>query len=363
MRPLIHSSLCIPVNTVVLSVMSALAPPKYEMIVMSQDAFGRTNEIRGQCNFEQSYPYIGCVCLVNFAALLFTIAQAVKARNLSMEFAESAQIFRALMAITVVLFVGGPVLLLSRDNANTLLFVASSIIFVANACIMLLLFVPKIKFWMTSKKNKGNRRLHISGLEMSRPTSQNSGPTDSYVEDDDDDKTKEFTGMKILTTKTPEELVGEVEALKRLLRKARPRTEETASSEIDALNWFELPRNPSLKSILKKSSELTLGQSDQMPIEVSGHTDKSEGTTGMINSECSEQGSPQWNMSDEIRDEDSSTITSRCRLESLRDKRDMAKMKFVSLVSRDAKDKADTDPSEEGSTGYSMQHVEDEHLS
>ncbi len=282
--------------------MSAIAPPQYEIVVENEDSFGRPNEIRGQCNFEQSYPYVASVCLVNFGALLFTIVEAVKARNLSMEFAESAQIFRALITITMVLFVGGPVLLLSRDNANTFLFVVSAIIFVASTSILLLLFVPKIRFWMDSKKKTDTRRIHISGIDASERmnTSQYSLPTDSFIEFDvDAENSAEFTGMKILTTKTPEELLKEVEVLKRLLRQAKAPKEGNSDGEFDASNRSEGKASSAWKAMLKKSKQLFPTRIDE---EIRhGDLENSVGTTGVLASECSEQDSP----SESIRDDDS----------------------------------------------------------
>lgn len=323
--------------------MSALAPPEYEMIIEREDSFGRPDQTRGQCNFKDSYPYIGSVCLVNLAALLLTIIQAVKARNLSLEFAESAQIFRALITITMVLFVGGPVLLLSRDNANTFLFVGSAILFVASTSILLLLFVPKIQIWMNSKKKTDNRRLYISGIEMSRPMtpSQGSARNDSSVDDfddnDDEFNTEEFTGMKILTTKTREELLKENDALKRLLRHARMTREhehETPSSnELDPLTTIQSEVRggpPGLKSILKKkSSDLSQTRIDEERSEEIGRS--ADNTISVSAYERAEPSSSPRN----IPDDDSATIESKERLESLREKREVAKMKFDTIVARE----------------------------
>ncbi len=222
---------------------------------------------------------------MTFGALLFTISQAVKARNLSMEFAESAQIFRALVVINMALFVGGPVLLLSRDNVNTFVFVASAIIFVASASILVLLFVPKIRFWMNSKKTIDKRRLFISGMEMSgrMNTSQFSLTVDT-CSDVDVDYSEQFTGMKILTTKTPDELVREVELLKRLLRRTTTYNEKNSHSKIDALNEAEGKGQPSWNSLGIPSSPLS-----STIIEGAGMK-KSDVIRGLFTSEHSEEG-------------------------------------------------------------------------
>ena len=364
-----------PVNSIILSVMTALSPPEYEMIVENEDSFGRPDEIRGQCDFSVSYAYIGSVSLVNAAALLFTIIQAVKARNLSMEFAESAQIFRALVAIIMVMFVGGPVLLLSRDNANTLLFVASAIIFVACASILLLLFVPKIQFWLNAKKQKGNRRLYISGIEMSRPSTA-SAAYDSTVEDDDEHTTEEFTGMKILTTKTREELLKENEALKRLLRKklaTKGEGQTGSGDELESLTRFEVKSNPNLRSILKKSKEFSQARIEE---EDSDDLEKSQGTIGTLGvptaealeepsigaipllpaatspASAQDEGSPYTSVESHkpisAQDEGSpsTSVESHERLVSLRERKELAKMKFETLISRDSSERHERAPSD-----------------
>ena len=238
--------------------MSALSATQYKLIVESEDAFGRPNEIRGQCDFLASLPYIGSVCCLNFGALLLTVAQAFKARHLSLEFAESAQISRALITITMVIFVGGPVLVLARDNANAFVFVASAIIFLWCSSILLLLFIPKIKVLQESRKPRQNRtRLHISGVDMSGSTARSRVglQSENSVSECEVGASSEFTGMKVLTTKTPEELVREVDELKRLLKKARAPKENDFAESIRDSGVAPVSRPFRKKSILKISSD------------------------------------------------------------------------------------------------------------
>jgi hypothetical protein len=283
--------------------MSALSPTEYELIVESQDEFGRPEEIRGQCQFRESLPYVTSVCLMNFGALLLTVGQAFKARNLSTEFAESAQIFRALTAITLVLFVGGPVLLLARDNADTFVFVASAIIFVTCCSILLLLFIPKIHFLKESRKRAPSRaRLHISGISGIDMSLSSGLPTDSYSECDGD--TEEYTGMKILTTKAPEQLLKEIEALKRLLKRARDSKDEKLGEEIvdSTIHQVEHRSLPVKTSILKNSSENSLvSRSNRSTVSKirSLSNDSSKG----LPAESLRQGQPSGNMEEVERKE------------------------------------------------------------
>jgi len=238
------------VNTIILTVMSALAPPGYEIITVNRDAFGRPDEIRGQCRYREAYPYIGSVFLMNIGALLFAIVQGIKARHLSTEFAESAQIFRALIAIMMVLFVGGPVMVLARQNANTFVFVASAIAFVATTSILLLLFIPKVKFLRKSKMKRSSNRIRISGIEASESLRRDPLGITNYSSRFD---AEEVTGIRILTTKTPAELLQEVDELKRLLREAKAECNVDLGETQDAAQGVSArPRR--IGSILKKKT-------------------------------------------------------------------------------------------------------------
>lgn len=205
--------------------MSAIASPAYELIIEDRDNFARPSEIRGQCAFEDAQSFLVTVSLINAAALMFTLYQAFQARNLSTEFAESQFIFRALVAIVMVVFVGGPVLLLARDNANAFVFVASAIIFVSCCVTLLLIFLPKIHFLIESKKKKSRQKVHISGLERSVDLGEETNFRESSIED-----LEAYTGVRILTTKTAEELRVEVEELKKLLNAAYKRTDVEENS-------------------------------------------------------------------------------------------------------------------------------------
>jgi hypothetical protein len=247
------------VNAIILSIMSGLSPTDYELIVESYDEFGRPEEIRGQCTFKESLPYVLSVCVINFGALLFTIAEAFKARNLSTEFAESIQIFRALLTITITIFVGGPVLLLARDNANTFLFVASAIIFVGCLSVLLLMFVPKIRVLRESLRNRLSRaRLHISGLETGGSGLDARSVTSRDNGDGDGDDTEEFTGIKILTTKTPEELLKEIKTLKMLLRRARAEKREEDPAEEAGMEMVEDSSNSSFFQVQSKHGKKSI---------------------------------------------------------------------------------------------------------
>eukprot|EP00934_Nitzschia_sp_Nitz4_P003085 Nitzschia sp. Nitz4//scaffold5_size260463//201228//203703//NITZ4_001011-RA/size260463-augustus-gene-0.20-mRNA-1//1//CDS//3329555427//3075//frame0 len=218
----------VSVNAVVLLLMTILATPTFELVVESEDNFGRPTDIRGQCDFEDAMPYISAVSGLTFLALLLAIGEAYQARNLSTEFSESVHIFKALIAIALVSFIAGPVMLLARDNSNTSVFALSALIFVVGAAMLLLMFLPKMQYLQKHRKMKGGKpRVHITGIEDndqgnsrggSGAASENTGEDDTFALDSVSQL--ECTGMKILSTKSPEELVAENESLKKQLKRA-----------------------------------------------------------------------------------------------------------------------------------------------
>lgn len=207
--------------------MTALAPSTYVIIVENKDVLGRPDEIRGQCDYMKSLPYLAAVVATNVAALLCTVLQAFRARNLSTEFAESASIFRALAAIVLVVFVGGPVLLLSRDNVNTFVFVGSALLFVTSTSILMLLFIPKIQHMRDHKRRTASKRnlVHVSGVSLPAGLSRASDVSEDGA-----------AGIRILTTKTPEELVKELDELRQLLRRAEFQTGRPSDNVDDSSN-------------------------------------------------------------------------------------------------------------------------------
>jgi hypothetical protein len=198
------------VNILVLSLMTALATAYWEIVVDLEDDFGRPSVTYGQCSSENRTVYLSILGAINFSALCFAVFQAYQARHLSTEFAESQYIFMALLVILLALFVGGPELLLARDNINTFVFVASAIIFVSCCSILLLIFLPKRQYLKKLRKEKGESksRVHISGLFSL---------DDNGCESSGSEKTEDFIGMKVLTTKSQRELVEENVELKRRL--------------------------------------------------------------------------------------------------------------------------------------------------
>ena len=300
---------CLPIkaNALILIFMSIFGPSKYEIIVERINVFGQEEEIRGQCTYGDAYPYLIAVGALCFAKLIFAFSQAYQARTMSTEFAESKSIFQALNAMIMVLFVGGPVLGIAPENANAFAFVGSAITFVTCASMLLLMFIPKIiahkKDQMMEKRPSRRRITRISGLDLS-----------GYEQSED------LTGIKILTTKTPEQLLQEVEQLKGLLAaqgtnnntSSNPPTDSSSSDKNKRITFNET-------AIIEPPVDAEMPEEED---DDDWEEDSSRwwGTTPFeLSSQASSQGS----------NGDNNNGIEANRLESLREKRDIAKQQCI----------------------------------
>jgi Sulfotransferase domain/7 transmembrane sweet-taste receptor of 3 GCPR len=168
--------------------------------------------------------------------LCAAVFQSWQSRHLSTEFQESQYIFRALLGILLVTFIGVPVLIIAQDNTNSHLFVSSAIIFVTCLLILLLIFVPKIQYEITRKSTRRGIT-QISGLDFSAANTDGSSlrrgsmPESallagvSFASNTDDDCESSDSGEQIYSTKTQTQLVSEVTTLKKYIRVLKNRQE------------------------------------------------------------------------------------------------------------------------------------------
>ena len=122
------------------------------------------------------------------------------------------------MSIMLVCVVGLPVILLAGESQDALFFVTLAIIFSSACSILLFIFVPKIYFLRQSKTKK-KEHVHVSGLMMA---TDHSGFSDAWRHShtsDDDDHHDESHGMRVISSKTKEELLKENHNLKKETKK------------------------------------------------------------------------------------------------------------------------------------------------
>jgi len=144
MKPLFIS---LTANVIVLAVWSSLSPLKWQREVVAVDIFDRVVESHGSCRSDSSLLYfVVSLTFINIGVLLLAVHQAYVARNISMEFAESEYIARALYTTMLVSFVAIPVMVIVTDEPRAIFFALTSVIAVLCASVLLFIFVPKIMF-------------------------------------------------------------------------------------------------------------------------------------------------------------------------------------------------------------------------
>ena len=193
--------------------MTAFDPIEYRLEPTSNDRFGRPENFRARCAAGGRAAYFIPLLIFNVGVLLIAVVEAWLARNIATEFQESEHIYRALGGITLVLFVGIPVLILASENENANVFIVAAVTFIFCISILLNLFVPKM-LYEKGRREKG--KTHISGLQSSDTNSstnvKHGAKIPSMTSEASDDT--DTAGDKILSTKTRRQLIEENEKLK-----------------------------------------------------------------------------------------------------------------------------------------------------
>uniref|UniRef100_A0A7S4AFU2 G-protein coupled receptors family 3 profile domain-containing protein n=1 Tax=Pseudo-nitzschia australis TaxID=44445 RepID=A0A7S4AFU2_9STRA len=198
-------------NIILLSLMTALNPLTFEIQIVRVDEFDRPLETYPYCSKKTSLCYLIPLVVLNMTSAIIAIYEAWRARKIATEFSESQYIFKALISILLVVFIGGPITFIANDNPNALAFISSVIIFVSVSAILLFMFVPKILFEREHEKKR--KQKIIARRKYSSPIRSNA--VGSLFESNCVNTGS--SGEQILTSKTQKELSEEVELLKKLL--------------------------------------------------------------------------------------------------------------------------------------------------
>jgi len=178
-QTLLTMGIMLTLNVITLSLMTALDPITFERNgLVYNDQFGRPETTYGQCVWKTQIPYIVTLFVLNFLIALLSAYQSWKARKLSTEFAESQYIFASLIITLTLFMVAVPIIIMSRSNPRTSVFIYSAAVFIFCMNILILIFVPKIRFHYTKKEDA----VFIGGLNTSSNT-RKSGPGDNRNDD------------------------------------------------------------------------------------------------------------------------------------------------------------------------------------
>ena len=101
-----------------LAVWTALAPLETKTGIVATDPFDRAVEVYYYCDSDGKLPYVICLCIINFGALLLALFEAYRAKDIPLEYAESSYIFKAMACILLVCFMGVPVMVIAYDNPS-----------------------------------------------------------------------------------------------------------------------------------------------------------------------------------------------------------------------------------------------------
>jgi hypothetical protein len=127
---LVHRLPLPTVNVVLLVLMTVFSPPYYDIFVVQVDRFDQPIETYGICVWRDSVGFLLSLVVLNIGIVFGALYEAWKSRFLTTEFAESQHIGRAVIGTLIVVGIGGPILVIARDNPDASLFVSSGIIFV-----------------------------------------------------------------------------------------------------------------------------------------------------------------------------------------------------------------------------------------
>jgi len=230
-------------NVIVLVLSTVLSPLYWDFHVDREDSFGQPVEGYGLCAFEDAMPYLVALGVLNIGALCFAILEAYRARNISIQYAESQYIFSASVSILMICCFGIPILLLA-EKGNAYFFVFSAVIFCCSCAILLFIFVPKIQYVIEEDRMLLESELgpvsmnfasevfserphghgghhhhhgpHISGLDL-HATPATPAISEHESEDDDDD---DGHGIKIITERSQDQLLRDNKILKTKLKLA-----------------------------------------------------------------------------------------------------------------------------------------------
>lgn len=158
------------INVFVLALWTGLSPLGWVRETVAEDEFGNPTESVGQCKSDGALPYAITLVVVDLGAMVFALYEAYRARNISIEFAETSYILNSILCILLVCFVGIPVIIIASDDPKARFFVVACIIFVICTSLLLQLFIPKEKFRRKKRSIRSGLRSSI-GSDQERQSS------------------------------------------------------------------------------------------------------------------------------------------------------------------------------------------------
>jgi gamma-aminobutyric acid type B receptor len=157
-------------NVVDLTLWTFIAPLKYVREVHAgTDGWNRAISSHGTCTSDGTAPFIATLFLINMSTIMVANWQSYVARDIRSEFSESRCIAIAMACILQASLTGVPILFLTQEIPTVRYVVFVLMIFVVNAVVLLLIFVPKIlSERISQEQNEDVKRHHLEAVDAER---------------------------------------------------------------------------------------------------------------------------------------------------------------------------------------------------
>lgn len=121
-----------------------VSPHKWEREVVA-DIGGYSIESVGRCNSETGWSYFIAMIIFNVVCLLYALILCFQAKNIPADFAETGDIFLAVMFMFQVLILAVPVSSMVKDQPNVFFFIRAGAVFLQNFTVLVIIFTPKMR--------------------------------------------------------------------------------------------------------------------------------------------------------------------------------------------------------------------------
>lgn len=202
-RDMLIPVLCLfSISLVVLILWTAISPPTFVREDTEFNEFGQPTQSSGICAYTDALPYAVSIGIIYALSLIVSLYQIYEARKVATEYAEGEYIFLALVASLGIAFFGFLLWLVLDDQTGARFVVIACLVFLVNMAVLLLIFVPKIRFKGQQKRDTnentfggsdrmkmshGNGTVSITGLNMTVGNEESCVETSSHSSEDGDE--------------------------------------------------------------------------------------------------------------------------------------------------------------------------------
>lgn len=150
-------------NVVVLALWTLLDPMVYvRRAHPGTDGWNRVISTYGSCQSENSpLPFLIPLAVLNMGVLIIANWQAYRARHIQCEFSESTYIGFVMAILLQAALAGAPLLFVVNDNPRAYYLILTSMIFIVNMSILLLIFVPKVRLTEQFRRQSAGAQTRI----------------------------------------------------------------------------------------------------------------------------------------------------------------------------------------------------------